>query len=68
MFRDFFVTCIKKKLQAWEIIKCALTHLQMRQDTLINSSRSFHQNMKDFFKKFFIFFKKSCQVFLPLFL
>ena len=55
MFRDFFITCIKKELQAWGIIKCALTHLQMCQDTQINSSRSFHQNIKDFFKKYFIF-------------
>ena len=33
----------------------------------MNSSRSFHQNIKDFFKKFFIFLKKSCQVFEELF-
>ena len=39
----------------------------MGQDTFVNSSKSFHQNIKDFFKKFFIFLKKSCQVFLPLF-
>ena len=40
----------------------------MGQDTFVNSSKSFHQNIKDFFKKFFIFLKKSCQVFLLLFL
>ena len=39
-----------------------------RQGALMNSSRSFHQNIKDFFKKFFIFLKKSCQVFEELFL
>ena len=40
----------------------------MGQDPFVNSSKSFHQNIKDFFKKFFIFLKKSCQVFLLLFL
>ena len=39
--------------------KWALTHLKMRQGPLVNSSRSFYQNIKDFFKKFFIFLKKS---------
>ena len=42
--------------------------MQMRQDPLVNSSKSFYQNIKDFFKKFFIFLKKSCQVFQQLFL
>ena len=41
--------------------------MQMCQDALINSSRSFYQNIKDFFKKLFIFLKKSCQVFRQLF-
>ena len=41
--------------------------MQMRQGALINSSKSFYQNIKDFFKKFFIFLKKSCQVFYNLF-
>jgi hypothetical protein len=39
----------------------------MHQGALANSSKSFHQNIKDFFKKFFIFSKKSCQVFQQLF-
>ena len=39
----------------------------VRQGPLINSSRSFYQNIQRFFKKFFIFLKKSCQVFIVLF-
>ena len=39
----------------------------MRQGALANSSKSFYQNIKDFFKKFFISLKKSCQVFQQLF-
>ena len=38
-----------------------------RQSAFTNPSRSFHQNIKDFFKKLFIFLKKSCQVFYNLF-
>ena len=41
--------------------------MQMHQGASVNSSKSFHQNIKDFFKKFFIFSKKSCQVFKQLF-
>ena len=41
--------------------------MQMRQGPLVNSSRSFHQNIKRFFKKFLMFLKKSCQVFRQLF-
>ena len=48
--------------------KRALTNLQMHQGALINSSKSFYQNIKDFFKKFLMFLKKSCQVFQQLFL
>jgi hypothetical protein len=47
--------------------KRALTNLQMHQGALANSSKSFYQNIKRFFKKFFIFSKKSCQVFRQLF-
>ena len=48
--------------------KLSLTNNQIRQGEFINTSKSFHQNIKDFFKKFFIFLKKSCQVFEELFL
>ena len=41
---------------------------QMRQDVYSISSKSFLQLIKDFFKNLFIFLKKSCQVFLQLFL
>ena len=39
----------------------------MRQGASLNSSRRIYQNIKDFLKKFFIFLKKSCQVFEKLF-
>ena len=39
----------------------------MRQGASLNSSRRIYQNIKDFLKKFFIFLKKSCQVFEQLF-
>ena len=39
--------------------KLSLTNNQIRQGEFINTSKSFHQNIKDFFKKFFIFLKKS---------
>ena len=39
--------------------KLSLTNNRIRQREFINTSRSFHQNIKDFFKKFFIFLKKS---------
>ena len=39
-----------------------------RQGAFMNSSRSFHQNIKGFFKKFFIFLKKLRQVFYIFFL
>ena len=39
----------------------------MRQDMSADSSRSFLQLVKDFFKNLFIFWKKSCQVFRQLF-
>ena len=48
--------------------KLSLTNNQIRQGEFINTSKSFHQNIKDFFKKLFIFLKKSCQVFEELFL
>ena len=48
--------------------KCVKGDSSTRQDAFMNSSRSFYQNIKDFFKKFFIFLKKSCQVFEELFL
>ena len=45
-----------------------MTHIQMSQDAFFISSKSFLQNIKDFFKNLFIFLKKSCQVFQQLFL
>ena len=45
-----------------------MTNFRMRQDEFTNSSRSFLQLIKDFFKNLFIFLKKSCQVFELLFL
>ena len=41
--------------------------MQMHQGASVNSSKSFHQNIKRFFKKFLMFSKKSCQVFRQLF-
>ena len=35
--------------------KLSLTNNEIRQGEFINTSKSFHQNIKDFFKKFFIF-------------
>lgn len=43
--------------------KLSLTNNQIRQGEFINTSRSFHQNIKDFLKNLFIFLKKLCQVF-----
>ena len=48
--------------------KLSLTNLVVRQGEFINTSKSFHQNIKDFFKKMKNFLKKFCQVFEELFL
>ena len=53
---------------SWRTSKCVKGDSSTRQGAFMNSSRSFHQNIKDFFKKLFIFLKKSCQVFEVLFL
>ena len=64
----FFISSkLKSKVLSWKDGKLALTILRICQGELINSSRSFHQNIKRFFKKLFIFLKKSCQVFIALF-
>ena len=47
--------------------KRVLTNLQIRQGALLNSSKSFYQNIKSFSEKLFIFSKKLCQVFGQLF-
>ena len=44
-----------------------MTNTKTRQGASLNSSRRIYQNIKDFLKKFFIFLKKSCQVFEKLF-
>ena len=43
--------------------KLSLTNNRIRQGEFINTSRSFHQNIKDFLKNLFIFLKKLFQVF-----
>ena len=43
--------------------KLSLTNNRIRQGEFINTSRSFHQNIKDFLKKLFTFLKKLFQVF-----
>ena len=47
--------------------KLSLTNNQIRQGEFINTSRSFHQNIKEFLKNLFIFLKKLFQVFKQLF-
>ena len=43
----------------WRTSKSVKGDSSTRQDAFMNSSRSFRENIKDFFKKFFIFLKKS---------
>ena len=65
----FWMTRQKHRIyMSWRTCKRVKGDSSTRQGALMNSSRSFHQNIKDFFKKFFIFLKKSCQVFEVLFL
>ena len=47
--------------------KLSLTNNQIRQGEFINTSKSFHQNIKDFLEKLFIFFKKSLMSLFLLF-
>ena len=68
-FASLWMTRQKHSIyMSWRTCKRAKGDSSTRQGAFMNSSRSFHQNIKDFFKKFFIFLKKSCQVFEVLFL
>ena len=65
----FYMTRQRHRIyMSWRTSKCVKGDSSTRQGAFTNSPRSFHQNIKDFFKKLFIFLKKSCQVFEVLFL
>ena len=68
-FASLWMTRQKHRIyMSWRTSKRVKGDSSTRQGAFMNSSRSFHQNIKDFFKKLFIFLKKSCQVFEILFL
>ena len=60
----FWMTRQKHRIyMSWRTSKCVKGDSSTRQGAFMNSSRSFHQNIKDSFKKFFIYLKEPAKCF-----